>query len=493
MTAPLERIARSFAGREVVVLGDVMLDRTVVGVVRRVSPEAPVPVLEAASGSATLGGAGNVARNVAHLGGRATLLGVLGADPAADEVRRLAEREAGLSALLLSDPTRRTTQKTRFVANGQHLLRVDAEDVYPLAGALAAALLDRLRAVLPRSGALVLSDYAKGVLTSPGAPTSATVGAAIALAREAGVPVIADPKSSAVALFAGADVLAPNAIEAERATGIDAIGDEGARVAARALSAMAGGATIVMTRGARGSTVLAPPGDVAHLPTRAREVFDVSGAGDTLVAVLALSQGQPILDAARLANVAAGLAVGRVGTAAVALDELLAALDEDAADAGRPKIVGAARAAAIAGEWCRRAERVVMTNGCFDLLHPGHLHLLREARRAGDRLVVAVNSDASVRRLKGRDRPVQDERTRARVLAALEATDLVVLFDGDTPAPEIEAIRPDVLAKGAEYRVEEIAGAASVTAAGGRILLVPRLEGFSTTGLVDALRPGRAG
>ncbi|UHC19532.1 D-glycero-beta-D-manno-heptose 1-phosphate adenylyltransferase [Methylobacterium currus] len=466
------------AGRHVVVLGDAMLDHLVGGDVARLSPEAPVPVLALRRTVSALGGAANVARNAVSLGGRATLVSVVGDDAAGRTLAERAQREIGPDSALVIDPTRRTTEKTRFVAGAQHLLRVDAEDVHPVPETVATALLGRLDSALRRADALVLSDYAKGVL-SP-----AVIRAACALARRRGVAIVADPKPATLALYAGIDVIAPNAAEAAAVTGLPVGSDAEVEAAARALERLTGGA-VVLTRGAHGMTVLDRSGRATHLPTEAREVYDVSGAGDTVVAVLALAASDDLVLAARLANRAAGLAVARVGTTAVGAESLRQALAPTAAAGGR--VMSLAEAAAAAAEWRGRGARVVLTNGCFDLLHPGHLHLITQARARGDRLIVAVNDDASVRRLKGPARPVQPEADRARLLAGLTGIDAVVLFPEDTPLAVIEAIRPDILVKGADYRLDAVIGGDLVRSRGGAVVLVPLLDGHSTTATLGRL------
>ncbi|KMO42905.1 hypothetical protein VQ03_09855 [Methylobacterium tarhaniae] len=472
------------AGRRVVVLGDAMLDHLVGGEVARLSPEAPVPVLALRRTVSALGGAANVARNAASLGGRAVLVSVVGDDAAGRLLAERAAREIGPDCALVVDRGRRTTEKTRFVAGAQHLLRVDAEDVHPMPETVAAALLGRLGTALARADALVLSDYAKGVL-SP-----AVIREACALARRRGAMVVADPKPATLALYAGVDLITPNAAEAAAVTGLAVGSDAEVEAAARALGRLTGGAAVVLTRGAAGMTVLDRSGRATHLPTEAREVYDVSGAGDTVVAVLALAGGDDLVAAARLANRAAGLAVARVGTTAVGADALRLALAPPPAAGGQ--VMTLTEAAAAAEDWRGQGARVVLTNGCFDLLHPGHLHLVAQARARGDRLIVAVNDDASVRRLKGPSRPVQPIGDRARLLAGLAGVDAVVPFSEDTPLAVVEAIRPDILVKGADYRLEAVVGGDLVRARGGEVVLVPLLDGFSTTATLGRLA-GRTG
>lgn len=481
-------IVSAFPRLRVVVLGDVMLDRFVFGDVERVSPEAPIPIFRFRHDDHVLGGAGNVARNVARMGGQATLIGVVGSDMTGTALAAAATREAGLTASLVAGALRRTTLKTRFVAQGQQLLRVDEEGAEPLAPELLQDLRQRVEAAVENCNALVLSDYAKGVLTEP------SIATAVGLARSRGTIVVVDPKGRDFRRYAGATVITPNVLEAAQATGIDCDNDEGASRASRVIAEITGCSAVVVTRGARGMTVLCDaqgPGRIVHLPTEVRQVYDVSGAGDTVVAALALAlaAGAPIDKAAQIANLAAGVAVGKVGTAAVEAAELRRAINASAVLAHEEKIVGLETAAAVARSWRLHDKRVVFTNGCFDLLHPGHIGLLQKAKALGDRLVVAINSDESIKRLKGPGRPVQNEAARAVVMASLAPVDLVVIFAEDTPIEVIEAIRPDVLVKGADYTIDQVAGREFVESYGGRVALVPLEKGYSTT---DAIRKAAA-
>ncbi|MEZ5669030.1 MAG: D-glycero-beta-D-manno-heptose-7-phosphate kinase [Alphaproteobacteria bacterium] len=475
-----------FAGRRVLVVGDVMLDRFVYGEVARVSPEAPIPVFrEGGTASEMLGGAGNLARNVAALGGNAVLVGLVGDDAEAATVRRLAAETPGFDARLVVDPARPTTVKTRFVSRGQQMLRVDRERAAAASDTVAGALSREMAAAVATADALVLSDYAKGVLAA------AVIADAVAAAGARGLPVLADPKTADLRGYGAVTVLTPNAGELAAATGMAVGSDAEAEAAARAALARCGAATLVVTRAERGMSVVPRDGAAIHWPARARQVFDVSGAGDTVMAVLALglAAGLGVAEAAELANLAGGLVVQKAGTATVSRAELADALaDAHSADAAR-KVVDRDTLAGRVAQWRDRGLRIGFTNGCFDLIHPGHASLLQQARAACDRLVVGLNSDASVRRLKGPDRPVQAEQARAAVLAALAAVDAVVLFDEDTPLNLIAAIRPDVLVKGADYTIETVVGADVVQGYGGQVLLADIRPGHSTTAIIA--RSGR--
>lgn len=479
------------AGARVLCLGDVMLDRFVQGEVDRVSPEAPIPVLRITRETAMPGGAGNVVRNLVGLGASVAFLSVVGDDAAGADLAGRLEALAGVDVDLVPEAQRPTTLKTRYMAGGQQLLRADAETVQPIRPDTAADLLDRVRRRLPGCGAMVLSDYGKGVLTPP------VLRAAIDAAAAAGVPVIVDPKGADHRRYAGASVVTPNRKELSEATDGGPLGDDAAiERACRALIADSGVTAVLATRSQDGMTLVADANAAAeHLPAEAREVFDVSGAGDTVVATLAaaLAAGAGLSAGARLANTAAGLVVGKVGTAAVEAGDLFAALHHQDLARSEDKVVRPDALVDTVERWRRRGLRIGFTNGCFDLLHPGHVSLLAQARAACDRLVVGLNTDASVRRLKGPTRPVQSEAARAAVLASLADVDRVVLFGEDTPLRLINAIRPDVLVKGADYAVEAVVGADVVQGYGGRVLLARLEDGHSTTATLARMTAGPTG
>jgi D-beta-D-heptose 7-phosphate kinase / D-beta-D-heptose 1-phosphate adenosyltransferase len=475
-----------FAGRTVLVLGDVMLDRYVSGVVSRISPEAPIPVLRVTDTRTSLGGAANVAHNVAALGARAILLGVIGADDAGAEIERLVAAVGEcIDARLVATPHRPTTVKTRFTTRGAHqLLRVDDETADPLDDESAAEVRRRFARALTEADAVVLSDYAKGVLCDR------LLRSVVSLARRACRPVIADPKRASFKAYRNVTVLTPNAQEVARATGIDAADDDGAERSAQAALAAASCDAVIVTRSEDGLTLVRRGMPPLHLAARVQEVSDVSGAGDTFVAALgaALACDPDLEKATRLANVAAGISVARPGTAVVSGRDLTEELRRRNVIAGDEKIMPAETALRRIAEWRRHGLRIGFTNGCFDLIHPGHVHLLAQARAACDRLVVALNTDASVKRLKGPERPIQSEAARATVMSSLASVDLVVLFAEDTPLSLIEAIRPDVLVKGADYRPDEVVGADIIRRGGGRVLLVDLLPSQGTTATIARVR-----
>ena len=468
-----------FPSAAVLVAGDLMLDRYWHGAATRISPEAPVPVVHVQGSEERAGGAGNVALNIAALGGRAAVLGWCGRDEAGDALLRLLER-AGIDCAVLRHETLPTITKLRVLSRHQQLIRLDFEDSFSRAGP--GPLLAAFQARLDAAGVVVLSDYGKGSL--------AAVRDLIGLCRAAGKPVLVDPKGADFDKYRRADVLTPNLAEFEAVAG--ACRDEAELEAkGRDLLARLELGALLVTRGEQGMSLLRQGAPALHLPAKAREVFDVTGAGDTVISVLAaaLAAGSPLEQATELANLAAGIVVGKLGTASVSVEELDYALHGAKAHrrgaidlGGLLEILRPARAA---------GERIVLTNGCFDILHPGHVRYLRQARELGDRLVVLVNSDASVRRLKGPGRPVNPLASRMDMLAALECVDWVVAFDGDTPREEICRILPDVLVKGGDYAdITQIAGHDCVLAAGGEVRLLSFVEGFSTSGIIENIRNG---
>jgi D-beta-D-heptose 7-phosphate kinase/D-beta-D-heptose 1-phosphate adenosyltransferase len=475
-------LVEALAHARVLCVGDVMLDHYVYGGVERVSPEAPIPVLRVDREVRKLGGAGNVLANLHALGAQGCFVTVTGNDPAGREVGKLLAGLAGVEAHVLGERGRITTIKTRYIAETQQLLRADREQVAPLAPALREDLRRMVEEVLPHYQATVLSDYAKGVLAG------GVAAELIAAAVRAGHAVVVDPKGLDYSAYRGASVIKPNRRELGEATNRP-VGSEAEAVdAARALIAAHDFGAVLVSLSQEGMLVVERSGATAKLPAAAREVFDVSGAGDTVVAVVAaaLASGASILDAARLANVAAGIVVGKIGTAVVHATELIETLvDRDALETR--KVLPLALAADHVARWRHKGLRIGFTNGCFDLLHPGHVSLLAQARAQCDRLVVGLNSDASVARLKGAGRPVQNEQARAAVLASLATVDLVVLFEEDTPLNLIAELKPDLLVKGADYRHDEVVGAAIVEGYGGKVILAELLPGFSTTATIAKL------
>ncbi|KZD10995.1 D-glycero-beta-D-manno-heptose-7-phosphate kinase [Oceanibaculum pacificum] len=458
-------------------VGDVMLDRFIYGTVDRISPEAPIPVLRVERERAMLGGAGNVARNLTALGVTTCFVTVVGRDEAGRIVTQLVGDEEVIEAHLLVEPDRRTTIKLRYIAGSHQLLRADDEEVKPVAAATLADLLVRAETDLDTSGGLVLSDYGKGVLTNE------VVARLIDLARAKDKPVIVDPKGTDYSRYRGATILTPNRKELAEASRMYVGSDDEVVDAANKIIRECGVEMVLVTRSQDGMTLVRQDGPPVHLKAAAREVYDVSGAGDTVVAMLAaaLAAGVPVEAAAALANVAAGIVVGKTGTAVAQATEVLSALHAQSLMSMDRKSCTLTEAVDTVRGWRERGLTVGFTNGCFDLLHPGHVSLLRQARKACDRLVVGLNSDASVQRLKGPDRPIQSEAARAAVLGSLATVDMVVVFGEDTPLTLIEALKPDVLVKGADYTVDTVVGAELVQSYGGKIVLAALEDGFSTT------------
>lgn len=478
------QVAR-LADATVLCIGDIMLDRFVTGAVDRISPEAPIPVMRIQRETSMLGGAGNVVRNLVGLGTRVHFLSLVGDDAAGREVADMLVGLPGVTPALEVEPDRCTSIKVRYIAGSQQLLRADHEQTGDVSERRAKALEQIAADHLAECGALILSDYGKGVLTAE------LTRRLIDMAAARGLPVVVDPKGRDYGRYRGASLVTPNRKELHEATGLPTDTDDEVVAAARALIGGCGIAGVLATRSQDGMTLVTADA-VHHLPAEAREVFDVSGAGDTVVATVAaaIAAGVPLPEAAELSNVAAGIVVGKVGTAAVRADEVVEALHHQDLESAEHKVLVLDRAVERAETWRRKGLKVGFTNGCFDLLHPGHLALLRQARNACDRLIVGLNSDASVKRLKGETRPVQSEAARGAVLASLSMVDAVVIFGEDTPLTVIQALRPDVLVKGADYTVETVVGADLVQSYGGRIVLAALEPGQSTTATIRRLTGG---
>jgi len=467
-------------GRRVACIGDLMLDRFVYGEVSRVSPEAPIPVLKRSRELVMLGAAGNVARNVAALGGAAGLAGVVGEDADGREALRMIGEAFGLDGELVADSTRPTTLKTRFVAGGQQLLRVDLEEGHPVQGDAEQRLVRAIAKVAKGAGAILLSDYGKGVVTD------AVIAACREAAKAQGVPLVVDSKARSFARYGAVDLIKPNAAELANATDLPTASDAEIEAAlARALELWEARAVLV-TRAGKGMSLAVRGEAVRHFATQPREVFDVSGAGDTTLAALglALAAGADLDQAIGFAQLAAGVAVSKVGTATVSPEELMEAAISAHLAPAEAKVATVQRMADEVVRWRAKGLRVGFTNGCFDILHKGHVAYLAQARGWCDRLIVGVNSDASVRALKGEGRPVNDLESRALVLAGLGSVDLVVPFEEATPLKLIEAARPDVLVKGADYAEDQVVGAELVKGWGGEVRLAAILDGYSTTNAI---------
>ncbi len=477
-TEDLRALLERARGARVLVLGDLMLDEYIWGSVERVSPEAPVQVLEWISSHDGLGGAANVAQNLVALGCEVWLAGVVGDDAKGVRLRELVTSQ-GIHDMILVDALRPTTSKLRVMAGSQQMLRIDREERQRLSDELQQALLEQIGARLGDVDGIVCSDYGKGVLTRE------VLSAARRLAQGQSKLILADPKGTDYSRYMGFDVVTPNRKELEAAAVSPAGNDAEIIYAGTKVLNEIRGTALLVTRGKDGMTLLRTERPPVHIASAAQEVFDVTGAGDTVIAVfaMALFRGAEMEAAAQLANMAAGIEVAKIGAAPVSYRELLTELEGGPHYEGT-KILGAHDLQRVVSRARGQGKRVVFTNGCFDILHVGHIQLLRKARSLGDLLVVGINDDASIHALKGDKRPLIGQAERAHVLAALDAVDYVTLFAEDTPMKLIEALRPDVLVKGGDYSLERVVGRDFVESYGGHVELVPVVEGFSTTDLV---------
>lgn len=479
MPSDLATVIEGLGRPRVLVVGDLILDRYVRGEVNRISPEAPIPVMkvEASRPEDRLGGMANVAHNLIRLGAEVSCVGVVGQDPEGEAVRQMLSDTRASVLGVVSDPARPTTRKTRMISLGQQVLRIDHEVDRPLDSTVLGPLLDRLREAAEEADLIAVSDYAKGVICHE------VMDEIREISKKRGIPVVVDPKSPSYRLYRGVTLLTPNRREAETATAT--LLDEGFTnldAMARELLRLADLEAVVITLGEKGMFLSRRTGDSLAVPQQARSVYDVTGAGDTVLAILcwALGGGVALEEAVRLANVGAGMVVGRLGASTVTRDELLAEV-RNSPYAPSKKILEVSDLLQTLEERRSRGDRVVFTNGCFDLLHPGHVAYLRYARSRGDLLVIALNSDRSVRSLKGEGRPIQGERERAEVLASLEYVDYVVIFDDLTPIDLLKQVRPSVLVKGEDWRDKGVVGRELVESYGGEVCLAPLLPGKSST------------
>lgn len=459
----------------VLVVGDVMLDRYWHGGTSRISPEAPVPVVKVDQIEDRPGGAANVALNIAALGAPASLVGVTGADEAADSLTNSLSA-AGVAARFQRIATQPTIVKLRVMSRHQQLLRIDFEEPFTTD---AVALSEEVESLLDGVKVLVLSDYGKGALKNHQA--------LIRAARARDIPVLADPKGKDFGIYRGASIITPNLSEFEAIVGHCSDETELVAKGAQLMAELELGALLV-TRGEHGMTLLRPDQNALHLPARAREVFDVTGAGDTVISTLAaaLAAGEDLPNAVGLANLAAGIVVGKLGTAAISAPELRRAIQrEEGSERG---VLGLEQLQLAVEDARAHKEKIVFTNGCFDILHAGHVTYLEQARAQGDRLIVAINDDASVSRLKGPGRPINSVDRRMAVLAGLGAVDWVISFPEDTPENLLSHVRPDVLVKGGDYSIDQVVGADIVQVYGGEVKVLGLVENSSTTAIVEKIR-----
>jgi len=478
----LENFLSRLTAVNALVVGDLMLDEYLWGKTERISPEAPVQVVDVAGEEVRLGGAGNVINNLAAVGCRVHAVSVVGDD---DDGRRLKamlqEMNIASDGIFLA-PGRATSRKTRVLASNQQMMRIDRESNGAIAADQEKKVADHVRKAAKDFQVILVSDYLKGVLTG------GVLREIIAIGKEHGIPVVVDPKGADFSKYRGATLLTPNRKEALTAAAIPPGGEKDLRRAGRKLRQALELEALVLTRSEEGMSLFFRDGREEDLPTQAREVYDVTGAGDTVLAFLGagLGAGMPVDEAARLANLAAGIVVGKVGTSTVSADEILDLVahrhfDTDLKIKNRDLV-----STILAGER-EKGRTVVFTNGCFDLLHVGHVKYLQQARRFGDLLVLGLNSDASIRRLKGPKRPLIGEEERAHILAALDCIDYVVVFDEDTPKELIEKLRPDILVKGGDYTPESVVGRDLVESWGGQVEIIRFVAGKSTTGIVEKI------
>lgn len=474
----IQAIEHVWSEKRLLVVGDVMLDQYIWGEVGRISPEAPVPVVHTNHRSSQPGGAANVAMNLAKLGAQTVLVGFAGED---ESEGLLAEKlhSNRISPVFVRCPDFPTITKLRILGGRQQMLRVDTERLAPHSAVDYDRLTEAALAELTSCHAVVLSDYAKGVLTPE------VCHHIIQGARKLDIPVLVDPKSRDFGRYRGATTICPNLGELSLAAHTESRDLKVLLSEAETMVQAFDLEFLTVTLSEKG-IALVRPGNCLIAPAVAHQVFDVSGAGDAVIAVLAISLAAGLKPeiGMQLANLAAGVVVGKVGTVPIEKHELLAALSPDIALHAVNKVIDRAELVSRVALWRANRERIVFTNGCFDLLHVGHISVLEQARRFGDRLIVAINSDASVRELKGASRPIVGEKERARVLAALAAVDLVVVFDNSSPLELIVAARPDVIVKGGDYDIDTVVGAREVQSWGGQVKIVPLVEGFSTTRLI---------
>ena len=488
--AALQHLLGAVPGRRVACIGDLMVDRFVYGAVTRLSPEAPIPVLARSRELVMLGGAGNVARNVAALGGSVALVGLVGGDAEGHEALRLVGAEQpAIEGYLVTDASRPTTLKTRFVAGGQQLLRVDLEESRPVEGEVEQRLIRTLKDAAQGAGVILLSDYGKGVVTD------AVIAAAREVAADTGAKLIVDSKARSFARYGEIDLVKPNAAELAYATDLPTETDEELEAAIARVLTLWSAKGVLVTRAAKGVSLGLRGQPVRHFRTTPREVFDASGAGDTALGALGLAMAADadIETAIAFAQLASGVAVGKAGTATVSADDLVDAVLSAHTALVEGKVATILKMADQVSRWRAQGLKVGFTNGCFDILHRGHVAYLAQARTWCDRLIVGVNSDASVRQLKGEGRPINDLESRALVLAGLRSVDLVTPFDELTPLKLIEAARPDVLIKGADYAEDEVVGGELVRSWGGEIRLAELVDGYSTTAAIARMTQMVAG
>ena len=476
-------LLENFKNTAILCIGDVLLDRFISGEVNRISPEAPIPILKITKETSMLGGAGNVVQNLVALGAKVRFLSVIGDDTAGQEVLEKINHSKTIKANLILDKKRQTSIKIRFLSGNQQILRSDKETTNDISENHAKTILNLVQKEIRDFGALVLSDYGKGVLTDE------LLHQLITTAKTARVPVIVDPKGKNYSCYQGSTLITPNKRELEKATGIKSNSDESVATAAAYLIKTCKINSVLATRSSEGMT-LQTKTETKHFVAEAREVYDVSGAGDTVVAVMAcaISSRANLNDAVSLANTAAGIVVGKFGTAVIPIKELAASYRDKTKLDTKTKIMTSSQILKTIKSWRSQKLRIGFTNGCFDILHLGHLSLLDQSKKVCDRLVIGVNTDKSVKRLKGEKRPLNPEEARIQILAAMSDVDAIILFDEDTPINLIKRFKPDVLIKGADYTINTVIGADFVIKNGGEIFLAQLKKGFSSSKTINRIK-----
>lgn len=480
----LSNYLNDFPKAHVLCVGDLMLDRYVYGSVSRISPEAPIPILNVEREFYTLGGVGNVAANIKALGATPHMVGGVGMDLNGHTLNALCiEKHINIDHLI-QIPHFQTILKNRYCSHQQQLLRVDYEKIHFFDEKTYAIILSSIEKLIKQTSVLILSDYGKGFFHP-----KHLLAPLLKIAQQYKVQTIVDPKSKNFAIYQGATIITPNRKELHEATHLPTHTTEQVEKAAYRIIQDHDIRNVLATRSEEGLTLVRDGLPTAHFPAKAKEVFDVSGAGDTVIATLAVSiaAGAPLEKAANIANIAGSIVVGKIGTATVTSKEILEA-NNTTTDLEADKVHSLPHAIDLTRKWRKKGLKIGFTNGCFDLLHKGHITLLKQSKSICDRLVVGLNSDSSVKRLKGESRPIKSQEERAIILAALQYVDMVVIFDEDTPLRIIEALEPDVLIKGADYTEDKVVGAPFVKARGGRVVLINLVDGFSTTNTVKKLQ-----
>lgn len=464
------------------VIGDLILDEYIWGGMTRISPEAPVPILETKSENVALGGAANVANNLVALGCEVYLVGAVGQDEKGDRLFRITQERGIRSEGIFRFVHRPTTSKIRIIAHNQQVLRIDKEDNRPITEETEQKIINFINQHVPDMDGVICSDYRKGILSEK------VIKAVMHRAANSKVQVVVDPKQSDFSIYKGATVITPNQKEVEEAAPIKIHDEHDLERAAEYLLGLTKAKALLVTRGKDGMTLFPEKEKPINIPTVAKEVFDVTGAGDTVVSVFSMASavGFSHQEAARLSNMAASIVVGKIGTAVVTLSELNEFLQEEMLRTSHTvlsleemkKLVSLAKST---------GKKVVFTNGCFDLLHGGHIEFLQKARALGDVLIVGVNSDRSVRAIKGDGRPIKNQVERSNILSALKYVDYITIFDEETPEALIREIRPDILVKGNDYKIDEVVGREVVEGYGARVELIPIVKGLSTTRTVEKI------